>query len=179
MADKDLQFDTRFSNSGGGRGPLAAAIVAGILIVGIIVVSTTDVASRLLPMEERYLDVLVPMAADGSEGLSLVTLTQKEEKTSLMVEGSVMNRSESAISGLSAVIEFKDKYTLPTATVDAPVEPPILEPGATGTFRASATGGQYGLGGYSLQFRLSPDGPFVPHKDERSIDLKPATPTSK
>jgi hypothetical protein len=178
MADKDLQFETRFSSSGG-WGPLAAAIAGGVIIIGIIIVSTTDVASRLLPMEERYLDVLVPFAADGSEGLSLLTLTQKSDKTSLLVEGSVMNRTESPISGLSAVIEFKDKFTLPAQTVNAAIEPPTLDPGATGTFQASATAGEHGLGGYSLQFRLTPDGPFVPHKDERPVDLIPGTPTIK
>jgi len=175
MDENDLQFETRFSTPRNWF-PLAAAVAGVVIIAGIIVIMTTDIASSLLPMEDRYFDVLVPLAADGSEALSLRELAQKGDEKALSVDGSVLNRTESPIAGLSAVVEFKDKYTLPAETVTVPVDPPLLEPGETGKFHAEAVGGEHGLGGYSLQFRLPDDGPFVPHIDERS-DRSPSPQT--
>jgi len=169
MADKDLKFETRFSRSSG-WGPVVAGIIGLLIIVGIVLTMTTGLADRLLPMQDSYLDVLVPSAPDGSEALSLRSLTQKSDKTSLAVEGTVANRTDAPITGLSAVIEFKDKYTLPFQTITVAVEPSPLDRGAVGAFRATAMAGANGLGGYSLQFRLPDEGPFVPHKDERPVE---------
>jgi hypothetical protein len=112
--------------------------------------------------------VHAPAAADGSEALSLATLTHEEglDHKTLSVEGTVMNRTEKSISGLEAEIVVNDKYTLPVQTLKVPVEPAELAAKATASFHANFVLGETGLGSYSVQFRLPKDGPYVPHKDE-------------
>jgi len=147
--------------------PYVVGGVALAAIVAIVLTMTTGLAERLLPMEDKYLAVLVPRAADGSEGLSLQTLNQtSDNKTTLSVEGSVLNRTESTIAGLVAAVEVNDRFGLHAQTVNIPVEPAELASKAVGTFKTTVMLGENGLGGYTLQFRLGDDGPFVPHKDE-------------
>jgi hypothetical protein len=126
----------------------------------------TGIGFEYLPYSE-YFAARAPTAADGSEALSLLSLDQKEEGKMVTISGTVMNRTESPISGLQAVIKVTDNFTLPVATVNAPIEPVDLAPKATGSFQTTVTLGEYGVGGFSVDFRLPNDGPFVPHKDER------------
>src|SRR5688572_20436896 len=170
MAGDDLKLETSFSNSNGAT-PYIAVAFAVLAIAGIVYVTTTDIAARLLPMDAQYLDVLVPTVADGSPPLSLQTLTQKadDKAKSLTVGGTVINRTESSISGLLAVIQVNDKFTLPAETVQVPIEPAELASKATGTFHATIMLGEKGLSGYVIQFKLPEDGPFVPHKDDHPV----------
>ena len=172
MAGDDLKLDISFSNSRGSF-PYIAAAFAALAIVGIVVVSTTDVTSKLLPMDPAYANVLIPTVADGSMPLSLQTLNQKADDKTLTVDGTVINRTASTITGLLAVIQVKDKFTLPGATVEVPVEPAELASMATGKFQTTITLGENGLGGYDLQFKLPNDGPFVPHKDDHPLEPVP------
>jgi len=172
MAGDDLKLDVSFSSSRGAF-PYIAAAFAVLGIAGIVVVMTTDVAARLLPMDATYLDALIPTVPDGSMPLSLQTLHQSADDKTLTVDGTVMNRTESAITGLLAVVQVKDKFTLPGQTVEAPVEPAELVPKATGTFHTTIMLGESGLGGYDLQFKLPTDGPFVPHKDDHPLEPAP------
>jgi hypothetical protein len=165
---EDLKLETRFSNpSASTRYIVAALAIAGIL--GIIVVTTTDVASALLPMDENYRNVLVPTMADGSLPLSLKTLQYKEDPKArnLTLEGTVMNRTDATISGLLAVVQVKDRFTLVAQTVEVPVDPAELDSQAIGRFQTVVTYGENSLGGFDLQFKLPNDGPFVPNMDER------------
>jgi hypothetical protein len=166
MEDPDLKLATHYSDS-----PSKLPYIAGGLalagIVAIVLIMTTGIAERLLPMNEDFINVLIPTAADGSEALALRRLEQKETPRTLIVEGEVANRTESTISGLLAVIQVNDRFRLPSNTVSISVEPAELEPNATATFKAEIALGENGLSGYDLQFRLPDDGPFVPHKDER------------
>lgn len=172
MAGDDLKLDTRFSDSRGSF-PYIAAAFAALAIVGIVIVSTTDVASKLLPMDAAYVNVLIPTTADGSLPLSLQTLNQKADDKTLTVDGTVVNRTESTIMGLLAVVQLKDKFTLSGPTVEVPVEPAELASKATGKFQVSITLGEKGLSGYDVQFKLPNDGPFVPHKDEHPVEPVP------
>jgi hypothetical protein len=122
-----------------------------------------------LPYSE-YLAERAPAAADGSEALSLLSLSEKQEGKTVTIAGSVMNRTESPISDLMAVIKVTDNFTLPVATVNSPVDPAELGAKSMGTFQTSVTLGDHGFGGYSIDFRLRDDGPFVPHKDERPVE---------
>jgi hypothetical protein len=172
MAGDDLKLESRFSDSRGSF-PYIAAAFAALAIVGIVIVTTTDVASKLLPMNDAYRDVLVPTTADGSMPLSLQTLNQKADSKTLTVEGTVMNRTESTIKGLLAVVQVKDRFTLPGPTVEVPIEPAELASKAIGKFQTTITLGDNGLSGYDVQFKLPNDGPFVPHKDEHPLEPVP------
>jgi hypothetical protein len=175
MAGDDLKLETRFSGSRGAF-PYVVVALAVLGILGIVVVTTTDVAARLLPMDENYRNVLVPTVADGSLPLSLKTLHHVEDKKArtLTLDGTVTNRTDAPIKGLLAVIQVKDRFTIVAQTVDVPVEPAELVSQGAGKFQTVITWGDNGMGGFDIQFKLSPDGPFVPHVDER-----PAEPTSE
>jgi hypothetical protein len=165
---EDLKLETRFSNPSAAAKYLVAGLaIAGIL--GIIIVTTTDVASTLLPMDEDYRNVFVPTMPDGSHPLSLKSLQYKEDPKArtLTLEGTVMNRTDAPISGLLAVVHVKDRFTLVAQTVEVPVDPAELESQDTGKFQTVVTYGENSLGGFDLQFKLPNDGPFVPNMDER------------
>jgi hypothetical protein len=168
MAEPDLKLETSFSSSRGSF-PYIAVGFAVLAIAGIVLVMTTDIAARLLPMDAQYLDVLVPTVSDGSPPLSLLTLTQNTDKKTLTVDGSVMNRTDSTITGLLAVVQVKDKFTIPSQAVEIAVEPAELAPKGTGTFHTTIMLGENGLSGYDIQFKLPDGGPFVPHKDDHPI----------
>jgi hypothetical protein len=178
MAGEDLKLDTRFSDSRGAF-PYIAAAFAVLALVAIVVIATTDVAARLLPTDPRYVDVLVPTVADGSPPLSLQTLNQKVDGKTLAVDGTVINRTDSTLTGLLAVVQVRDKFTLPGQTVEVPVEPAELESKATGKFQTIVTIGENGVGGYDIQFKLPNDGPFVPHKDDHPLELTPVIKKTK
>jgi hypothetical protein len=169
MAGDDFKLETSFSNSRGSF-PYIAVAFAVLAIAGIVFVTTTDIAARLLPMDAQYLGVLIPTVADGSPPLSLQTLTQKSDDKTLTVDGTVMNRTESTITGLLAVIQVKDKFTLAGPSLEVAVEPAELASNASGKFHATIMLGENGLSGYDIQFKLPDDGPFVPHKDDHPIE---------
>jgi hypothetical protein len=171
----DLQLETRFSKSRG-LVPYVLGLI-GLVVVVVLFMVITGIGRDRLPFSE-YFKLRAPTAADGSEALSLQELTQVETDKTLMIEGKVANRTEKTISGLVAVIVVNDKFTLPSQTVNLPLNPPDLPAKGTATFQTTITLDEKGLGGYNVQFRLHDDGPFVPHKDERPAD-EPKEPSDK
>jgi hypothetical protein len=166
MPDNEFKLETRFTDSRGIMFYTAIGLaVAGI--IGIVLTMTTDVAARLAPMDPNYLTVLIPKAADGAEPLSLKTLEHQGKDKSLSIKGTVLNRATVPITGLLAIVDVNDKYTLPAETATVPIDPVELPPNAVGTFEVMILSDKE-LGGFSVRFRLPDDGPFVPHKDERT-----------
>ncbi len=172
MGKPNLKLETSFSSSRGAF-PYIAVAGAVLLIAGIVVVMTTDVAARLLPMDPSYVNVLIPAMPDGSPPLSLQTLTQKTDNKALTIDGRVLNRTDSTLTGLLAVVQVKDKFTLPADTVEVPIQPAELESQATGLFHTTIPIGDKGVAGYDIQFKLPGGGPFVPHKDDHPLELTP------
>jgi hypothetical protein len=148
----------------------------GLAVVVVLFMIITGIGRDRLPFSEVFA-VHAPTAADGSEALSLMTLTHEvgADEKSLAVEGTVVNLTEKKIAGLVAEIVVNDKFSLPAQTQKVPVEPADLAPKATGMFRANFTLGETGLGSYSVQFRLPNDGPYVPHKDEHPLVIPAAS----
>jgi hypothetical protein len=149
--------------------------VAGILGAAVVVLAfmyLTGIGRNRLPYGE-YFAVRAPTAADGSEALSLQSLKTMSDDKMVSIEGKVMNRTDAPISGLLAVISVTDKFTLPVQTVNASIDPVDLGPKETGTFQTMVPLGENGLGGYTINFRLPDDGPFVPHLDERPPEPEP------
>jgi hypothetical protein len=177
MADDDnIKFETRFSQSRGLFPYIAGTL--GIIAVVLAFMYLTGIGRDRLPYSE-YFVVRAPTAADGSEALSLQTLKAMDDAKMVSIEGTVVNRTDAPISGLIAVIAVTDKFTLPVETVNAPVDPVELGPKATGMFHVTVALGENGLGGFSINFRLPDDGPFVPHKDERPLEPEPQPPSEK
>jgi hypothetical protein len=171
MGEPDLKLDISFSKARGAF-PVVAAAFAIVVIIGIVAVMTTDVAERILPMEEQYLYSVVPTMPDGSAPLALKTLANEtDNKTFILVQGDVLNRSDQVLKGLLAVIQVNDRFTLPFQTVNVPVEPAELAGNGVGKFRAMVKLGENGLSGYVIQFKLGEDGPFIPHKSDRPIQI--------
>jgi hypothetical protein len=164
MADDDIKFETRFSQSRG-LFPYVAGIL-GVAVVVLLFMYVTGIGRERLPYSD-YFAVRAPTASDGSEALSLQTLQTMSDDKMVSIDGTVVNRTDSPISGLVAVISVTDKFTLPVQTVNAAIDPVDLGPKATGMFHTMVTLGENGLGGYTINFRLPDDGPFVPHLDER------------
>jgi hypothetical protein len=170
---EEFKIDTRFSSSRG-----IFPYLVGILGVGVVVVLfmlVTGIGRDRLPYSDFFFAVRVPQAKDGSEALSLAMLSYKETDKTVEITGEVANRTEAPIKGLLAVIAVTDKFTLPVQTVEIPIAPVDLAPEAMGTFQTTVMLGEHGFGGYSIQFRLPDNGPFVPHRDDRAPE--PAEPT--
>lgn len=150
-----------------------AVVVAAAGIVLILATMTTGLAARLLPMSDQYLQVLVPQASDGKEPLALKTLDHNIDGTTLSVTGTILNRTDFPVSGLLAVLTAQDvKYNRQTTSV--PITPADIPVGGTGTFQISiAMPDQPGQ--YSVEFRI-PDGPVVPHHDDRAASYGIAEP---
>ena len=142
-----------------------ATVVAAAGVVFIIASMTTSLAAHLLPMSDQYLQVLVPQAPDGKEPLSLKTLDNSTNDTTLNVNGTILNRTDFPISGLLAVLSAQDvRYN--RQTTSAPTNPVEIPSGGTATFQISLTLPDQ-PGQYSVEFRV-PDGPVVPHRDDRA-----------
>jgi hypothetical protein len=154
------------SRSGPNRTRLIAGGVALVLIVFIVLTMTTDIASRILPMRDDYLLTMIPAAPDGAEPLSLQTLEHEIVDKTITMRGSVMNRTDYPISGLLAVIEVVDTTGRFGQTLELVPEPVELPAHGTASFQTTVTL-QEKPAVYSLKFRFV-DGPFVPHKDDRS-----------
>jgi hypothetical protein len=161
---KEFHIDTTFT----GRDPhtrLIAGITAGILIVFILATMTTTIASTFLPMDDEYLVFLIPAAADGSEPVGLISLTNEVKDNTISIAGIIVNRTEQPISDLVAVIQMQETTGRFPQTQEVHVMPAELQPDAEGTFTASATLEQK-PSGFLVKFRLA-DGPFLPHLDDR------------
>jgi hypothetical protein len=142
-----------------------AVVVAVVGVIFILATMTTSLSAKLLPMSDQYLQVLVPQAPDGKEPLSLKTLDHNIDGTTLTVTGTVVNRTDYPISGLLAVLTAQDvNYTRQTAS--APLTPAEIPSGGTGNFQFNMTLPS-APGQYSVEFRV-PDGPLVPHRDDRA-----------
>ena len=164
--DDNLHLDLTFTGRERNYLRPLALVSAIVAIAGIVALMTTDVASRVLPMNDEYLQVLVPRAPDGKEALSLKTLDHEIVEKTLRVRGTIGNRTEFPVAGLVAVIEAHDVVYGPPQTVEVPVEPAEIPSMGDGSFQASITLPEK-PSGYSLKFRLA-DGPFVPHRDDRA-----------
>src|SRR5215470_14192687 len=111
MAGEQFELETRFSRSRGLFPYVIGALGLGVLVLLFMII--TGIGRDRLPFSEIFA-VHAPTAADGSEALSLMTVTHEmsADEKSLSVEGTVVNRTERTISGLVAEIEIDDKFTL-------------------------------------------------------------------
>lgn len=165
----DFHVDLTFSGHEKNYARPIGIVVAAVSIVFIITTMATNVASHILPMSDEYMLALVPAAADGAEPLSLKTLDHEITEKTIVVRGTVANRTDYNVSNIVAFVEMLDTTGRFAQTVEVPVEPKDLPPQGTGNFTASATL-QEKPSGYLLKFRLA-DGPFVPHKDDRAASF--------
>ncbi len=143
--------------------------VAAAMIVFIVLTMTTTLASKILPMSDEYLLVMIPPAPDGAEPLALKSLMHEIDDKTISVSGSIMNRTAQSISNVVAVVEMQDTTGRFPQTQEVPVQPVELPPQAVGAFMAMATL-QEAPGGYIVKFRFA-DGPSIPHKDERTPEV--------
>lgn len=157
----DMTFSGRDRNFGR---PLAIAVaVVGVLLI--VTTVTTNFAAYLLPMSDEYLQILVPVMADGTEPLGLRTLEHEIMEKTIVVRGTVQNRTDYPVSHIAVVVDMQDTTGRFSQTVEAPVEPMELASQGMGIFSGTATL-QEKPAGYFVKFRIA-DGPFIPHKDDR------------
>ncbi len=173
IRDEEVGDDPQFSLDLPGSKPrfdylrIISGTFIGLVIVGIVLFSVTDLSSLILPMEDRYLDVLVPPTEDGTEPFILDELEQRLNGNTLSVDGRVTNVSSDGVENVVAVIRAEDTTGRFPATLEIPVVPSILAPGDTGSFSMTVTLREK-PNGYSVRFKLE-NGPFVPHRDERGF----------
>ena len=148
---------------------IGAGAIAGLVIVGIVLFSFTDLSSVVLPMDDRYLDVLIPTTADGAEPFTLNELNHDLSEKTLSVTGWMTNRSEVEVENVIAVITARDTTGRFPATLEIQVDPGLIPPDGTGTFSMTVTLREKPHN-YSIRFKLE-NGPFVPHKDERWLQF--------
>jgi hypothetical protein len=163
--DKDFHFDLLTS---GPKKSYARPIGIVAAILGIIFIFATmfsNVANRILPMNDAYLNVLVPAAADGSEAISLQKLEHEVVDKTVTIRGTVGNRTEYPLRDILAVIEVQESTGILRDTLEVPLDPPEVPPQGTATFQGMVTVDE--LGGYIVKFKVL-DGPFAPHKDDRA-----------
>ena len=165
----DFHLDLRFTSQKKNYGRPIGIGVASALILLILLSMTTSVASKILPMTDEYLLVMIPPAPDGAEPLGLKSLMHEVNEKTISVNGSIMNRTKQPMMDLRAVVEMQDTTGRFPQTVEIPIQPENLQPQAVGTFMVMATL-QENPGAYIVKFRFA-DGPFVPHKDEREPDI--------
>ncbi len=146
---------------------IIAGTFIGLVIVGIVLFSVTDLSSLILPMEDRYLDVLVPPTEDGSEPFVLDQLEQQLEGNTLSVDGLMTNMSSEDVENVIAVIRAEETTGRFPATLEILVIPSILAPEESGSFSMTVTLREK-PNSYSIRFKLE-NGPFVPHRDERGF----------
>jgi hypothetical protein len=170
--EREFSLDVPESNPRFDYRRIGAGVVAGLAIVAIGVFSVTDLSQVLLPMDDRYLAVLVPETEDGTEPFVLNELSNELNGNSLAVSGRLTNNSIEAVEYVVAVISVVETTGRFPASVEVPVDPPLLEPGESGAFSMSVTLPQK-PNSYSVRFKLQ-NGPFVPHRDERVSQFAPA-----
>jgi hypothetical protein len=173
IRDADIDGEPQFSLDLPGSKPkfdylrIVAGTFIGLVIVGIVLFSVTDLSSLVLPMEDRYFDVLVPPTEDGSEPFVLSELNQQLDGNTLSVDGRVTNMSLEEVENVVAVIRAEDTTGRFPAILEIPVIPSILAPEEMGSFAMTVTLREK-PNGYSIRFKLE-NGPFVPHRDERGF----------
>jgi hypothetical protein len=165
-ADDDFRIDTTFSGRNKNYAWPAAIVTAAVGLVLMILTMTTNFAAYLLPMDDEYLQVLVPQMADGSEPLALQMLEHEVTEKTMIVRGTVLNRTDFPVSKIVVVVDMQDTTGRFPQTVSVPVEPVELPSQGVGSFMAMATL-QEKPAGYIVKFQIA-DGPFVPHRDERA-----------
>jgi hypothetical protein len=170
LGNDDFHVDLTFSGQDKSHTRAIAMGVAATLILFIILTMTTSVASKILPMSDEYLLVMVPPAPDGGEALSLKSLKHEIDEKMISVSGSVMNRTQQTMSDVVAVVEMQETTGRFPQTQEIPIQPKDLAPQSVGTFMAMATL-QENVAGYIVKFRFADGGPFIPHKDEREPTL--------
>jgi hypothetical protein len=170
-SDKNnFQLDLRFTDRPNPLVRPLAIAAAAVMIIVIIASMTTNLAARVLPMSDEYLQVLVPQAPDGKEPLSLQALDQTMTDTALSITGTVGNRTEFPVSSVVAVLDAQDINNA-KQTVSVPLNPPIIPSQGTSTFTINLTFAAAPMA-YSLNFRIA-DGPLVPHHDDRKVGSVP------
>ena len=167
--DDGFHVDLTFSGRSKNYAKPVALIVALTGIVFIVLTMFTSLATHILPMSEEYLQVLVPIAADGAEPLSLQSLEHEITDKTLSVHGAILNRTDYPVSNVLVVVEMQETTGRFPQTIEAPIQPTELPANQMGQFMVSATM-QEKPAAYLLKFRLM-DGPFIPHKDDRAVTL--------
>jgi len=164
-------FALKLGSSGRDRDYLriGAGVVAAVLIFGIALFSFTDLSAALLPMEDRYLEILLPRTEEGVHPVALNELTNLVEDNRISITGRMTNASLEPVENVVAVITARETTGRFPETIEVPVEPPLIEPGESGTFSVAVTLRQR-PDTYTVRFRLQ-DGPFVPHSDERGFSI--------
>ena len=133
----DIRFDLTFSGRDRDYLRPTAIGVAVAGIVFIIATMTTTVAAKLLPMSEEYMQVLVPVAADGAEPLALKSLEHEVDDMTMTVHGTVDNRTDYTVSSIVVSVTMQDTTGRFPQTLEVPVLPVDLPAKATGTFTAT------------------------------------------
>jgi hypothetical protein len=165
----EFHLDLRFTGPKRSNARPIGIGAAAVLIFFIILTMTTSVASKILPMTDEYLLVMIPPAPDGAEPLALKSLMHEINEKTISVSGSIMNRTQQTMSDIRAVVEMQDTTGRFPQTMEVPIQPPDLPPQGIGSFMAMATL-QENPGGYIVKFRFA-DGPFIPHRDERAPEI--------
>src|SRR6516162_6785116 len=120
---------------------LARPIGIGVSIVGVLFIfatMTTNVAARLLPMSDDYLQAMIPSATDGAEPLGLTMLSHEIKEKTISVTGSITNRTKETMSNVLAVVQMQDTTGRFPQTVEVPVVPAELPPQGSATFMTMA-----------------------------------------
>ena len=145
---------------------MLAGVVAGVAILAIGVFSLTDLSSVVLPMDEAYLEVLVPRTEDGTYPFILEELSHELSGNTVSITGRVQNNSLEDLENVLAVVRVEETTGRFPATLEIPVDPSPLPAGESGRFETAVTLPQL-PDEYSVRFKLE-DGPFVPHVDNRA-----------
>jgi hypothetical protein len=154
---------------------IGGGVVAGLALLGIVLFSFTDLSSAFLPMEDRYFQILLPETTEDTLPLLLTGVSDEMDGNRVSVDGTVANTSLETVEGLVAVLALEETTGRFPATVEVPIDPPILEPGESGRFTVTVAMQQRPRT-YSISFRLA-DGPFVPHADGRGSAFEISIPT--
>jgi hypothetical protein len=175
--NQDFRIDMTFTGreSSWFRNTSIGVAIAGLLLM--ILSMITNLSAVLLPMNDEYLLVMIPVPPDGAEPLGLTSLMHEIKDKTISVSGAIVNRDDEPIEEIIAVVEMQDTTGRFPQTQEIPVMPVELLPQAMGTFMAMATL-QEKPGGYLVKFRFADGGPFIPHKDERApaISITPQLP---
>lgn len=145
---------------------MLAGVAVGLAIVAIGVFSLTDMSSVLLPMDDAYLEVLVPEAEDGTFPFILEELSHDLSGNSISITGWLTNNSVEDLENVLAVVRVEETTGRFPATLEIPVDPSPLLAGESGRFETAVTL-PHQPDEYSVRFRLE-GGPYIPHLDNRA-----------
>ena len=148
---------------------IGGGIFAGLLLVAIIVFSVTDLSEGFLPMDDRYLEILIPETEEGVRPLALDEIGNMLEDNRISVSGRVTNESLESVENVVAVITASETTGRFPETIEVPVQPSVLEPGETGDFSVAVPLRQK-PDSSTVRFKLE-NGPFVPHSDARGPSI--------